>query len=93
MERKAAGDDPWEQVQRSHSSVVVVDMVQVDGKAPDDFRNALVPGRIVDGTIDVVHSRGVGVLFGLLTEYSCVQQHVGDVSKVMILDLDGVFGI
>lgn len=54
MEQKAARDIPWEQVKRSHSSVVVVDMVQVDGKAADDFRNALVAGRRVDGAIEVM---------------------------------------
>ena len=48
--------------------MVVVDMVQVDGKAPDDFRDALVPGRIADGAIDVIHSCGVEVLLGLLTK-------------------------
>lgn len=61
--------------------MVIVDMVEVDIVSSEDFGYAGIPGRVVDGTFQIVHSRRVWFYLRLLLEYWSVEKDEGYVAK------------
>lgn len=53
--------------------MIVVYVVKIDGKSPDDFRDTRVPSRIINRTVKVVHASWIRIGFRLLPEDRCVQ--------------------
>ena len=90
VQREANGDRPRKQVQRGDGTVVVVDVVEVDGEPFDRLGDAGIPCRVVDGAVEVVHSGWVRFCLGLLPEHRGVQKDKGDVAQSVILNLDAV---
>ncbi|GKT65804.1 hypothetical protein ColTof3_13143 [Colletotrichum tofieldiae] len=107
VKRQSHRDRLGEQVQRCDGTVVIVDVVQIDGETVTSLGDTLVPGRtiseetpkpeghgpdlpsgVVDGTLQVVHTRGVRLRLGLLPEDGSVEQDIGDVVDDVVLNPD-----
>lgn len=70
--------------------MVIVDVVEVDGESAACLGDTLVPGRVVDGRVEIVHTGRIGFLGRLLSEDGSVKQHIGDILKLVVLDLNFV---
>src|SRR5690242_11478872 len=70
--------------------MVVVNMVDIDREASHGLSNALIPSRIIDSRIEIVHTCWIRVLSCLATEHWGIHEHESDVSKLVVLHLDFV---
>ena len=77
-----------QEIERSRGAVVVVDVVQIRVEATDGLGDAVVPSRVVDSGVDIIHAGRIRVGLGLLAEDRGVQQNVRDVLDLVVLDLD-----
>jgi len=88
VERQTSGNRLGEHVKRGSGTVVIVDVVQIDVETLNGLRDTLIPSGIVDGTVHVVHARGVWLGLALLAENGGIEKDIGDVAKLVVLDLD-----
>ena len=54
--------------------MIIIDMIKINGKSLHSFGDTLIPCRIIDGAIKVIHSCWVRFGFGLLTETTWLDQ-------------------
>lgn len=73
-------------------TMIVIDVVEVNWKPVDRFCNAGIPGGVVNGTVKVVHAGWIWLGFCLLPEYWGVKKNICDISKLVILNGNFVFG-
>lgn len=66
--------------------MIVVDMVKVNGKPLNCFRDAGVPGRIIHCTVKIIHTRRIRLCFSLLPKDRSIEENIGNVSKLVVLD-------
>jgi hypothetical protein len=88
MKRQTTRDGVGEQVERCDGSVVIVDVIQVDRETAHSLSDTLVPGRVVDSRVQVIHTSWVRLLSVLSAEDRGIEKHVGDVGQFVVLDLD-----
>ena len=67
--------------------MIIVDMVQVNGKTVDSLGNALVPSRVVDCRGKIVHPRRIRLRFGLLAKDRSVEENISDITQNVVLNL------
>ena len=67
--------------------MVVIDVVEIDWKTTHSLGDTLVPGRVVDSAIQVVHASWVWLFCVLSSEDRSVKQHVCDVVQLVVLYL------
>ena len=68
--------------------MIIIDVIEIDGKSSHDFRNAGVPSRIVDCAIEIVHASRIRFRFRLLSEDGRVEQNICDILNNVVLSLD-----
>ena len=68
--------------------MIIINVVKIDGKSFHNFCNARVPGRVIYGTLKIVHACWIRVGFRLLSENRSVQQNICYIIHNMVLSLD-----
>lgn len=65
-------------------------MVQVGGETTHGLSDTLMPCRVIDGRVQVIHASRIRLLSVLSAENWGVKKHVSDVVEVVVLNLDFV---